>query len=155
MASVASHRLFSASFSLFFLLLIPRHGASTDFQYCNKEADYPVKVSSVQISPDPIARGKPAKFKITANAGAPISGGMLVIDVKYFGFLVHEETHDLCEETSCPILNSDFILSHQQTLPSYAPPGTYALTMKLIANAIELTCINFDFSIRFASVADI
>lgn len=43
--------------------------ANRSFSSADKEADYLVKVSSVQISPDPIARGKPAKFKITANAG--------------------------------------------------------------------------------------
>jgi hypothetical protein len=54
-------------------------------------------------------------------ADESITGGKLVIDVNYFFFHVHQETHDLCEETSCPATGS-FAIAHQQVLPSYTPP---------------------------------
>ncbi|WOL19612.1 phosphatidylglycerol/phosphatidylinositol transfer protein [Canna indica] len=154
MASIVGRRLlFSASVLL--ILLLPLLSAATDVEYCKKGADYPVKVSGIEISPYPVARGKPATFNISANTGDKISKGKLVIDVKYFGFHVHKETHDLCEETSCPVATGDFILSHQQTLPSFTPPGSYTLTMNLNGeNGQQLTCIIFDFSIGVVSVAD-
>lgn len=54
--------------------------------------------------------------------GAEIAGGKLVIDVSYFGWHIHSETHDLCEETSCPVSTGDFVVSHTQVLPGFTPP---------------------------------
>ena len=36
--------------------------------FVDKKADYPVKVSGVEISPDPVESGKPATFKISATS---------------------------------------------------------------------------------------
>ncbi|KAL6880576.1 hypothetical protein ACP4OV_012141 [Aristida adscensionis] len=131
-------------------LLLPPASA-TDFEYCNKGKKYPVKVSGVEIVPDPIARGKPAQFKISASTDKTIEKGKLVIDVKYFFFYVHSETRDICEETSCPA-TGEFLLSHEQTLPGITPPGSYTITMKMLGdNNEELSCISFDFSIGFVA----
>jgi hypothetical protein len=35
----------------------------------DKGRHYPVKVSSVEIIPDPVVRGQPATFKISASTG--------------------------------------------------------------------------------------
>ncbi|KAL6133737.1 hypothetical protein ACLB2K_065971 [Fragaria x ananassa] len=122
----------------------------------NKNADYAVKVTGLDINPYPIARGKPASFNIAATTGESITGGKLVIDVSYFGWHIHSENHDLCSETSCPVSIGDFMVAHSQELPGYTPPGSYSLKMKMYdANKQELTCIAFDFDIGFAaSVAD-
>lgn len=45
-----------------------------------------------------------------------------MIEVRYFGIHVHSETHDICEEVSCPIEAGNFVLSHAETLPGYTPP---------------------------------
>ena len=127
-----------------------------DVNYCDKKADYDVKVSAVDITPYPVARGKPASFSISATTGTSISGGKLVIEVSYFGWHIHSETHDLCAETSCPVSTGDFVIAHSQDLPGYTPPGSYSLKMRLYdENKHELTCIAFDFDIGFvSSVAD-
>ncbi|CAL9045818.1 phosphatidylglycerol/phosphatidylinositol transfer protein [Musa acuminata AAA Group] len=137
------------------LFLLVACAVATDVHYCKKGADYPVKVSGVDMSPNPIARGKPATFNISATTGDQISKGKLVIDVNYFFFHVHHDVYDLCEETSCPVYVGDFVLSHQQTLPSYTPPGSYTLTMRMTGeDGQQLTCITFGFSIGFVPVAD-
>lgn len=59
-------------------------------------------------------------------AGESISGGKLLIDVKYFGVHIHQETHDFCEETSCPV-SGNFELSHSQSLPAFTPPVSLTL----------------------------
>ncbi|XP_043722615.1 putative phosphatidylglycerol/phosphatidylinositol transfer protein DDB_G0282179 [Telopea speciosissima] len=137
-------------------LLIPSIQA-TEVHYCDRKGHYAVAVSEVEISPDPVVRGKPATFSIMASSGEAISGGKVVIDVSYFGVHIHKETHDLCEETSCPISGGDFVLSHSQVLPGYTPPGSY--TLKMIMNDAdrkELTCVTFGFHIGIgSSVADI
>ncbi|KAF8710005.1 hypothetical protein HU200_029730 [Digitaria exilis] len=133
------------------LLLLPSGSTATAVEYCNKGRDYPVKVSGVEIVPDPIVRGEPATFKISASTDKNIATGKLVIDVAYFFFHVHQETHNLCDETSCPV-SGEFVLTSKQTLPSYTPPGSYTLTMKLLGDRNkELTCISFGFSIGFAT----
>ncbi|MQL91675.1 hypothetical protein Taro_024292 [Colocasia esculenta] len=97
--------------------------AATPVHYCDKQADYAVKVREVVIKPDPVVRGKPATFSISAVTKDDIAGGKLVIDVKYFGVHIHQETHDLCDETSCPVSGGDFVISHKQVLPGFTPPS--------------------------------
>jgi hypothetical protein len=88
---------------------------------------------------------------ITAKQDKNITTGKLVIDVAYFIFHVHSETHNFCDETSCPA-TGEFMLASQQTLPSFTPPGSYTLTMKLLGDSNEeLTCISFGFSIGFVT----
>ncbi|KAL8129971.1 hypothetical protein V2J09_019126 [Rumex salicifolius] len=125
-------------------------------KYCDRKGDnYAVKVKGVEISPDPVAPGKAATFSISASTGKDLSSGNVVIDVSYFGVHVHTETHDLCEETSCPISSGDFVLSHSQTLPGFTPPGSYTLRMKVEdENKNQLTCISFNFKIGFGSSID-
>ncbi|KAM3687832.1 hypothetical protein ACJW30_10G105400 [Castanea mollissima] len=132
--------------------------------YRDKKADYPVKVSGVVVSPNPVVSGKPATFNISATIDnflifyfilficKPISSGKVVIDVSYFGVHVHTEYHDLSEEISCPIAAGKFVLSHSQTLPGFTPPGSYTLKMTLEdGNNQMLTCISFKLSISFGS----
>ncbi|AED91022.1 putative sterol transport protein NPC2 [Arabidopsis thaliana] len=140
-----------------FLLLLVSPIVAIDVHYCEENAEYEVKVKEVDISPNPIAPGEPATFTISANTGREISFGKLVIEVSYFGWHVHSETHDLCTETSCPIQTGDFLVAHSQVLPGYTPPGSYLLKMKMLdAKKKELTCIKFSFDIGLrASVADI
>ncbi|EEF38289.1 putative phosphatidylglycerol/phosphatidylinositol transfer protein DDB_G0282179 [Ricinus communis] len=134
------------------LCLIVPFTRATDVRYCDKKADYDVKVKGVEISPNPVVRGQQATFSISASTGKAISGGKLIIEVSYFGWHIHSETHDLCDETSCPVSDGNFIVSHSQVLPGFTPPGSYSLTMKMYdGKKHELTCIAFDFSIGFAS----
>ncbi|XP_038992827.1 MD-2-related lipid-recognition protein ROSY1-like isoform X2 [Hibiscus syriacus] len=106
------------------LLFLPFLQA-TDFKYCDKEGNYVVKVSGIEISPNPVARGKPATFTISASTGQAISGGKAVIDVSYFGVHIHQETHSLCQETTCPVSVGNFVLSHNQVLPGFTPPVSF------------------------------
>ncbi|CAM0876697.1 unnamed protein product [Alopecurus aequalis] len=131
------------------LLLSASSAAAAEFEYCNKGRHYPVKVSGVEIVPDPVVRGEPATFKISASTDKSITKGKLVVDVTYFIFHVHSETHDFCSGTPCPA-TGEFVLASEQTLPSYTPPGSYSLQMKLLGDKNEeLTCISFGFSIGF------
>ncbi|KAL9664900.1 hypothetical protein QQ045_020309 [Rhodiola kirilowii] len=136
--------------------LLVGSAVSTDVLYCDRRAEYDVKVHGVEISPYPVIKGQPATFTISATSGQPISGGKLVIDVSYFGVHIHSEVHDLCAETSCPISTGDFWIAHSQVLPGFTPPGSYTLKMRMEdTNKHQLTCIGFDFSIGSASpVAD-
>ncbi|RAL51750.1 hypothetical protein DM860_010468 [Cuscuta australis] len=128
---------------------------SKSVNYCRNERNYDVKVSGVDISPYPVQRGKNATFSISAVTDKSISNGKLVIDVKYFGWDIHSETHDLCSETSCPVPAGSFVVSHSQVLPGITPPGSFTLKMSMVdEEKHELTCITFDFTIGFGFVAE-
>ncbi|CAN6476283.1 unnamed protein product [Victoria cruziana] len=133
------------------VLLLASPIVAKDVSYCNGRDNYAVKVKGLDINPDPVVRGEPATFSILATTEEPITAGKLIIEVSYFGFHIHSETHDLCTETICPA-SGDFVLEHSQSLPGFTPPGNYWLTMKMISpKGNQLTCINFGFSIGFAS----
>ncbi|KAG6533002.1 hypothetical protein ZIOFF_006862 [Zingiber officinale] len=147
------HRILQASPRLSFTLLsvlLTLYLYCVIFFFAEKNANYSVKVSGVDISPYPISRGEQTTFNISASTGDEISAGKLIIDVNYFFFHVDHEEIDLCKETSCPVTTGDFVLSHHQTLPSITPPGSYTLTMHLKGDdGKQLTCITFGFSIGF------
>ncbi|KDO48963.1 hypothetical protein CISIN_1g031870mg [Citrus sinensis] len=126
-----------------------------DFTYCGQydEENFPLKVQQIKIIPDPVVTGKPAIFNISAVTDRSVSGGKVMIEVRYFGIRVHSETHDICEEVSCPIEAGNFVLSHAETLPGYTPPGVYTLKMKMIGkNGYQLTCFSFKFKIGFGAL---
>ncbi|ONH94624.1 hypothetical protein PRUPE_7G023800 [Prunus persica] len=52
-------------FSTLFLLL--PFTQATDVKYCGQTDEYVVKVQGVEILPDPVVRGKPATFNISAS----------------------------------------------------------------------------------------
>lgn len=66
-----------------------------------------------------------SRFDCAFYTDKAISGGKLVIDVSYFGWHIHSETHDLCDETSCPVSTGDFVVAHSQVLPGFTPPVSY------------------------------
>ncbi|KAF8085247.1 hypothetical protein N665_0674s0012 [Sinapis alba] len=81
-----------------------------------------------------------------------ISRGKLVIEVSYFGWHIHSETHDLCDDTNCSVAIGDFLVRHSQVLPGYTPHNSYSLKMKMVdGHKKELTCIKFSFEIGFGS----
>ncbi|KAJ7948080.1 MD-2-related lipid recognition domain-containing protein / ML domain-containing protein [Quillaja saponaria] len=136
------------------LVLLFSSAQAKGVKYCDKKGNYAVKVDGVKISPDPVVRGKPATFSISASAGEAISGGKLTIEVEYFGVHVHTETHDLCEETACPVAAGNFVISHSQILPAITPPGSYTLKLRLEDKHNQLlTCITFGFKIVLYSLA--
>ncbi|XP_060177104.1 uncharacterized protein LOC132607238 [Lycium barbarum] len=140
-------------FSMCVIVLPLASAKSTDFDYCNKKGNYAVKVSGVDITPYPVKGGKETTFSIAATTDESISGGKLVIDVKYLFLHVHQESHDICKETYCPV-SGDFVISHSQALPGVTPPGSYTLTMRMVDGSnYELSCITFGFSISL--IADL
>ncbi|KAE9606228.1 hypothetical protein Lal_00024967 [Lupinus albus] len=143
--------------SCFFILLLSSsssHVQSHTIKYCDNNADYVVKVSGVEILPNPVVRGEPFTFKIAAYTGEPILSGDLIYEISYAGVETPPATflHDLCQESSCPVPVGHFLLTHTELLPTVTPPGTYnvKLTFKN-QNEKQLSCIIFPFKIGAGS----
>ncbi|XP_061338228.1 uncharacterized protein LOC133285083 [Gastrolobium bilobum] len=135
-------------FSSIIFLLFSSHAQA--LKYCDKNANYAVKVSGVQILPDPVVRGEPFTFKIAAYTGEPIASGDLVYQISYVGIEGPPATflHDLCEEVPCPVTAGNFVLTHTELLPPVTPPGTYNVKLNFKDhNDKQLTCIIFPFKI--------
>ncbi|KAJ9178664.1 hypothetical protein P3X46_010531 [Hevea brasiliensis] len=153
MDAVSSSQLKQTLLLLFAIHLLLPSIQATIVKYCDNKGNYDVKIHGVEISPDPVVPGNPATFNISASTAKSISGGKVDIYVSYFSVLVHKETHDLCEEISCPVKVGNFLLSHTQTLSGFTPPGSY--TLKLIIkdeNNDQLSCISFNFKIHLGNL---
>ncbi|PIA54268.1 hypothetical protein AQUCO_00900664v1 [Aquilegia coerulea] len=162
MAAILQLKLTLSLIFVAFLLLPSIQAKTTKVEPCDVKTKYAVKVTGVDINPNPVSRGKPTTFSISASTDKLISEGAMDIEVKYFGISVHSEKFDLCKETSCPVGAGNFVISHTQELPGITPPGTYTLKLKMLEkNGKELSCVHFDFSIGFwyadeaVAVADI
>jgi len=113
-------------------------------------SDAPVKVTSVELKPDPAVAGKEFSLSLRANGSTPIRSGVVYIFVFYRGLPVHFERDQLCEKTDkCPIKDGEsFIFSHAQTLPDVTPSGSY--TVRITAwdqDSVTLFCSRLDFDI--------
>ncbi|KAL0558952.1 hypothetical protein IC582_003541 [Cucumis melo] len=137
-------------FLLFTVLLLFPVIFAAKFEYCDRRGNYPVKVDELEVSPDPVKSGQPATFTVSASTEKNLSGGKFVVEVSLFGLHIHSESHDLCEETSCPIAPGKFSLSHSQSLPPFTPPGSYVVKIILRdSKNQQLTCISFKLKIVF------
>ncbi|KAL9316130.1 hypothetical protein ACSQ67_017131 [Phaseolus vulgaris] len=126
------------------------HAPHPSFKYCDTNSDYAVKVSGVEILPDPVERGVPFTFKIPAYTPEPIQSGDLIYEISYVGVEGPPATflHDLCEETPCPVAAGNFLLLHTELLPPVTPPGTYNVKLRFKDHKDKLlTCIIFPFKI--------
>ncbi|KAK9170261.1 hypothetical protein Syun_002401 [Stephania yunnanensis] len=155
---------FKIACCLIFAALLAQSIDATNVKYCGKESNYPVKVSAVDISPDPVVRGKPATFSIAASSGEisffvglefsigievsyipnaeqPIRGGHLIIDVAFFGFHVHSEKKDICVETTCPVEGGDFVIAHTQDLPAFTPPVVDCFALVLGSYTLKMKMV--------------
>lgn len=122
---------------------------SQSLKYCEKNADYAVQVSNVEILPNPVVRGEPFTFKIAAYTDEPIHSGDLIYEISYAGIeqsaVFH---HSLSEETPLPVRPGQFLLTHTELLPPVTPPGTYNVKLTFNnQNGEQLTCIVFPFTI--------
>ncbi|CAA6658441.1 unnamed protein product [Spirodela intermedia] len=130
---------------------LPRDGERTGMEEEDKQADYAVKVKGVQINPNPVVRGKPAKFSLSAITGisaifkpllsllspSPLDSFLDFVSWLMDLFLSHvtEDGRVASHETFCP--------------------GSYTLTMKLLGqDESQLSCVSFDFKIRVGSPVD-
>ncbi|KAH7300121.1 hypothetical protein KP509_24G045400 [Ceratopteris richardii] len=135
---------------VFSLIIIfsPFASAKYSWRPCSSTEEYQVTVNDVKVNPDPIKRGGNATFEIPAVASETIIGGTIKVQVYYLGLNVHEEMEDLCVRTNCPIPPGQFSLINSESLPSYAPTGSYRLQMR-VENELGhlLTCLSINFQI--------
>ncbi|CAI8586550.1 unnamed protein product [Vicia faba] len=136
--------------TLFLLSSLHAQAETQNLKYCEKNVEYAVKVSSVEILPDPVVRGEPFTFKIEAYTDEPIHSGDLIYEISYAGIEAQPAIfyHALSEETPLPVRPGRFLLTHTELLPPVTPPGTYNVKLTFDdEGGDQLTCIVFPFTI--------
>ncbi|MED6159442.1 hypothetical protein PIB30_042450 [Stylosanthes scabra] len=136
--------------SILLLSSFHAHASGYHFRYCAEYANYPVKISRLEVTPHPIVRARRANFKIFASSAHVICGGKWVIKVSYMGLVVHKKMYNLCEAMSCPVHATKFTVTRTQRMPLFAPQGIYTVEISLRNRINEpFTCIIFN--LRFVS----
>lgn len=120
----------------------------SDWQLCDKHANYDVVVKNVTINPDPVVSGEEMTFIVPAYTGKEIKGGSVVASVSFHGITVHTEKNNICDRARCPIAPGVFVLDNTQILPGLTPPGNYKIKLQYLGEKGEqLACANINFSI--------
>ncbi|CAF1704697.1 BnaCnng53350D [Brassica napus] len=114
--------LLSLLVSLFFL---PSALGGTDFHNCNPLRDYPVKVKTVEISPDPVKISTNGNITITGSTSVDIPDGATVnLDLR-FPEPISKRSYSLCDIVACPVaagpivLNFLNVFTQQELIPHY------------------------------------
>ncbi|CAL9223109.1 unnamed protein product [Arabidopsis halleri] len=82
------------------------------FKTCNTGLQYPVKVKSVEISPDPVKRSGNGEITITAITNKEIPDGVIVnLKLAISMFLVSTKSYSLCDITACPVAPGPIVLN--------------------------------------------
>ncbi|KAG7582132.1 Immunoglobulin E-set [Arabidopsis suecica] len=134
--------------SLFFFFAV----GDTDFQTCNTGHNYPVKVSDLKISPNPVKRSGSATITITGYTSKDIPDGVTVtLKLSIMGAPVSRKTYSLCDITACPVAPGPLVL----TLPNVLTESErrrsrgYISTISITEKGQEsLMCVVFGVKIR-------
>eukprot|EP00762_Andalucia_godoyi_P002432 ANDGO_02713.mRNA.1 Cathepsin B-like cysteine proteinase 5 len=119
---------------------------------CGTSADH-LKVSSLTISPNPLARGQPFSVSFSGSLDEQVTGGSVAIKVSYQRIPVYGKTVDLCQlvqqgGASCPLPAGPVTFTQSETFPSSPPKGTYEGQITITdSNGQQITCIKFDMPV--------
>ncbi|CAG9462986.1 unnamed protein product [Pedinophyceae sp. YPF-701] len=129
-----------------------------EWSRCDDNPD--VSVDNVTFQPDPAKAGSDIDIHLLGTSGlsTPVSAGTVKIVVKFRGkFQVLDETDDICDRTTCPLMPGPVDIAAKQKLPPITPPGDYEVHMVASdADGEELICVDLKFNVSppFASTED-
>lgn len=123
--------------------------AAHDFKTCATDH---LRISAVDLSPDPVVAGKPLVVKIKGNPDQTVSGGKVILTVKALGIVITTLEFNTCTDlgVKCPVAAGTPI-SAQLTypVPGEAPGGITATAEVNVKdqNNNELSCISLQIKI--------
>jgi C1A family cysteine protease len=109
-------------------------------------------ISSVSLSSDSPAPGKPLTVNFDGKPDQDVSGGTAKLDVKAFGVTVATISFDVCKDMgiTCPLKSgAAFKASITYTVPAAAPSGIKATCEVAFTDTSgkELSCVDLDVTI--------
>ncbi|EFC49065.1 phosphatidylinositol/phosphatidylglycerol transfer protein [Naegleria gruberi] len=107
---------------------------------------------SLDITPAKPKAGDTLVAVATGTVSATVPSGILYADIYLSGVRLFEFTYDLCKSVSggCPITPGTKAITIQNSIPSFAFPGTYNTVASAYADASktkEIACVSFNFTI--------
>ncbi|KAI1793926.1 ML domain-containing protein [Ganoderma leucocontextum] len=133
-------------------------GKRWDWKDCGTDAHL-VHINSIEVSPDPPARGQDLTITVDGVAKGPVEDGAYADVTVKAGIirLLHKE-FDVCEEArnanttvQCPVKEGSHKVTQTVTLPSEIPPAQFTVNIRGYTEDDEdLVCMDLmmDFRIR-------
>ncbi len=101
------------------------HHINSDWANCGNPSDVG-HIDYLDIAPDPLIKGKPAKIFYDFTTKETITSGIIKYSVKYKDIPIHSGTSNICtSKIKCPIKAGRYNGSHTVTVPNQAPSGDY------------------------------
>ncbi|KAH6917307.1 ML domain-containing protein [Coprinopsis sp. MPI-PUGE-AT-0042] len=124
------------------------------------QADWPVQVKSIEVSPDPPKPGQDLSVKVNAQSSETIDEGAYAdVTVKLGLVKLLQKTFDVCEEArtnnvtiQCPVDPGEYTITQTVALPKEIPRAKFnVLVQGYTPEDDPMLCIklNVDFMISF------
>lgn len=123
--------------------------AAADWSLCRKVGAGAMNVTDVQIVPDPIQAGAPAKFQIFTENLLYVEAGILTASVRYLGFQVYKKSGDFCVQATCPMTPGSTVMDLIEQMPPFLPPGKMVLSLHAKrSDNVDLFCVDINLASR-------
>jgi len=105
------------------------------------------------MTPDPPIRAQAENVTMVGflKTPGPVSGGILTLEITYFGIPVYSFESSICDIIQCPVQPgplSAYVIIPGSAIPRISPPGTYVGTSRIVDNnQNELSCITLEFDL--------
>ncbi|CAH8358267.1 unnamed protein product [Eruca vesicaria subsp. sativa] len=130
--------------SLFFL---PTALGATDFHNCNPLRKYPVKVKTVEISPDPVKINTNGNITITGSTSIDIPDGATVnLNLRRYDVLISNRSYSLCDIVACPVASGPIVVNFFNVFTQRElTPWGYFVSISITAEHQEdpMMCVSF------------
>jgi len=132
---------------LCFLALCISPALSEIWTSCGTASD-DYTIGNVVITPDPPSKGHNLTVKFDGTLKTTVTGGNILLNVKYSIVTLINKNFDLCTEVEsqakCPFPAGPWGLTVSELIPGDAPGGSYTGTATLTdQNKKEIACIKF------------
>jgi hypothetical protein len=125
----------------------PAAAAPAPFTSCAPDAKF--RVSSVDVTPQPLVAGKKVSISVSGTLDEKLTGGTYQADVRYMGFSVLQRSGSIGELTALPAGPGPTTMGASLKVPREAPEGSYELVVSALdQNNATLTCLIVPFRVR-------
>lgn len=117
------------------------------WESCN-ESNAAIKLSKVEMTPDPPTANSLVKIRILGTSGAEVADGDVSVKISWAGMQVAQQTLSLCKFLSCPIKAGPITATYENTMPSFVPRGKYGVdVVARSGSGSDVLCMRASFNV--------
>ncbi|KAF6255976.1 MD-2-related lipid-recognition domain-containing protein [Scenedesmus sp. NREL 46B-D3] len=111
-------------------------------------ANAAIKLTKVEMTPDPPTANSLVKIRIQGTAGAKVTDGDVSVKISWAGMQVAQQTLSLCKFLSCPTKAGPITATYENTMPSFVPRGRYGVqVVAKTSGGSDVLCMTASFSV--------